>query len=601
MLTRSIGGILRGRSTPLQLMLACVLGAMLGFAPGFSTAGGWIVTLSLLLLVLNANLALAALVLLGARLLAWLLLPVTFAAGRLLLDGPTQGLFKSMINAPVLALLGFEYYLTSGGILMGLLVGLLAGLVVVKLVGSVRRRLAALEENSEGYRTWANKGWVKMLLWLVAGKGQGKLTYAQILQKRVGNPIRWWGAGLAALMVVGLLVGRALLSEALLTGYLKKGLEQANGATVDVGQAQLNLKEGRLTVTDLAMADPEQLDTDLLRAAKLQAAISTADLLRKRVQIDSIVISDATHGTKRATPGKRIGAPPPPLPPKDTGGKSIEDYLKDAQKLKERLKQVRDWLEKLSGTGQAPKEKPRPETLKERLDRLIRQEGYARVQAAHLVEGAPTVLVVQLLAQKVRAEQFPGETLDIEGEYLSTQPHLVAKPPRLTIKSSKGTLDTGIELNGVAASGGENRLRFAYSGLPVEKISGKLAVGEGSPLSGGTLDVRTEGTFSGGYVRLPLQFTLLNSQLSLGKGNAARIERLVVPVGVRGPLDNPRLDVDPKALQQALVDAGAKSLVQNVKSQATQRIGKELEGKLPKEAGGLLDNLIQPTTRPRKR
>ena len=37
-LTRKIGKILRGNSTPFQLIMACILWAMLGFVPGFSGA-----------------------------------------------------------------------------------------------------------------------------------------------------------------------------------------------------------------------------------------------------------------------------------------------------------------------------------------------------------------------------------------------------------------------------------------------------------------------------------------------------------------------------------------------------------------------------------
>ena len=67
---RSIGKIIRGNATPLQLSMACVLGSMIGFVPGFVQGPGAIVVLLLLLVILNANLALAALVL-GGRFIQW--------------------------------------------------------------------------------------------------------------------------------------------------------------------------------------------------------------------------------------------------------------------------------------------------------------------------------------------------------------------------------------------------------------------------------------------------------------------------------------------------------------------------------------------------
>ena len=57
MIAKRIAKILRGSATPAQMMMACVLGAALGFMPGFVQSPGLIVVLTLLLIVLNANLA----------------------------------------------------------------------------------------------------------------------------------------------------------------------------------------------------------------------------------------------------------------------------------------------------------------------------------------------------------------------------------------------------------------------------------------------------------------------------------------------------------------------------------------------------------------
>ena len=87
MIVKRIPKILRGSATPAQMMMACVLGAVLGFMPGFMQSPGLIVLLVLLLIVLNANLALAMLVAGGAKLASLLLLPLSFGVGRFLLDG----------------------------------------------------------------------------------------------------------------------------------------------------------------------------------------------------------------------------------------------------------------------------------------------------------------------------------------------------------------------------------------------------------------------------------------------------------------------------------------------------------------------------------
>ena len=115
-LTRSVGNFLRGKATPGQLFVAALLGGMLGFLPtffapnnaggGFAQAPGLILSLLFLPLVLNVNLALVGLVAIIAKLLSLMLLPVSFAIGRVLLDGPLQPLFQFLVNAPVTAWLG---------------------------------------------------------------------------------------------------------------------------------------------------------------------------------------------------------------------------------------------------------------------------------------------------------------------------------------------------------------------------------------------------------------------------------------------------------------------------------------------------------------
>ena len=84
--TRKIGKILRGKATPLQITMACVLGSMIGFVPGFMNGPGLMIALILLLVILNANLAVALAIGTLAKLLGLALMPVSFQIGRVLLD-----------------------------------------------------------------------------------------------------------------------------------------------------------------------------------------------------------------------------------------------------------------------------------------------------------------------------------------------------------------------------------------------------------------------------------------------------------------------------------------------------------------------------------
>lgn len=602
MITRKIGKILRGKATPMQLMLACILGSMIGFVPSFATGPGLTIALLLLLLVLNANIGLALLTAIVAKLLSLLLMPVSFAIGRVLLDGPTEGLFRPMINAPVLALFGFEYYATSGGMVLGLIVGIVLGLTVISGVQRFRGRMAQLESGSERYQKFAQKKSVKALTWIFFGGGHGKLTYQDLLERKRGLPIRIPGVIVAAVLVIGVFVLLQVARGPILTGALKRGLEQANGATVDINAANIDLGEGRLTVTGLAMADPNALDRDLLNAATVEADIAASDLLRKRVRLDRVVISEALTGTLRVTPGKLVARPPSPLP--DVGdviGKlpeegSIEDYIAYAEQWKRRLAQVRQWIEKIAGGADAEDD----ESLNDWLARRIEESGYARVKALHLIEDAPTFTISELVAEGVRAERLEGEIFDVNGQHLSTHPHLLNETPRITVSSRSGRI--GGELALGDRTGGANAIAFTYKELAVDDVAGAISVGGVKPIEGGEIDLELAGSWSRhgvGFIDLPLSVTLRNTTLQVPGAGSQHVDQFVLPIGLRGPIDDPRIRVDDDILADALMQAGANELAGKLQEEADEligdlgdKVGEELGDQVGEQIGGALKGLL---------
>ncbi|TVQ31282.1 MAG: DUF2062 domain-containing protein, partial [Phycisphaeraceae bacterium] len=576
MITRKIGKLFRGKATPFQIVMACLLGSLIGFIPGFMQGPGLTIFLLLLLVILNANLVAAALVGLVAKLASLALLPVSFAVGRVLLDGPAQPLFKALINAPVFALFGFEHYATTGGLVTGALFGLAAGFALVAAVRAFRRKMASLEEGSEKYKRISGAWWAKLLTFVFLGKGHGKKTYAQLMQKKVGNPIRPIGVIFAVLFLGLIFVLQAFLSEPIVTAYMQRGLERANGATVDLDSADLSLREGRLTVTGLAMADPNALDTDLFRAVSLEAAISGRDLLRKRLAIDTVTTVDASSGEDRRHPGRRIGPRPRPAPDPEERlpeEKTIEDYLADARNLQERLSQVRRILERISGpeTEEHPDAPPR-ETLRERLRRQAEERGYARVRADHLIEGAPTLLVRELIAQGVRTAQLEGETMDIRAENISTHPHLVDAAPRVQITTRSDILKLDAGLAGASRAGGQSRFELIRRRLSGDEIGAMLAVAGEPLIRGGTVDLSATTTLNGINIDMPLIAVIRNATITIPGVGSSEVTELTLPIGIRGPIDNPRITFDDKALADALVRAGAARLAEGVRGRADEAI-----------------------------
>lgn len=588
MITRKIGKILRGNATPAQLMLATCLGAMLGFMPGWSQAAGSIILLLMLLAVLNANLWITGLTALLAKAVSIPMMPLTFGIGRALLDGPTTGIFQPLINAPVTALLGLEYYVVTGGLMLGLGMGLILGILLIKSVRGYRQKMATLQEGSEAYAKWSSKRSVKILTWLLMGKGPKK-SYEELAQLK-GKAIRWVGVIAVVLFVVLLGVVRLFFTDQIVTHYMITGLEDANGATVDIANASVDLTEGRMTIDKLAMADPNALDTDLLRAEKITINISANDLLRKRITLDEVTVIDGSTGEKRAVKGALVGKPAKASTPPTTSGegKTIDDYLKDAQKWKDRLAQVRQWLEKVSQpAGSQTGEKPT--TLKEKLKQQIQQLGYARVYAAHLITDTPTLTVTKLTAGKVKVAQLPDQTLDIHATNLSTNGNLLSESTKLDITSSKGTLLLNLAMPNKSDAPGS--LKFVGKGFNTDAVASNLKVAGNTPLSGGTFDVNLDGklTNAAGTMSLdcPLNVTLHDSTINIG-GKAQKVSTLSLPIALKGPIDNPAITVDGKALQKALADAGINALKDKATEKAKEKINDAVGDKLKDGIGNLL-------------
>lgn len=599
MITRKIGKILRGKATPFQIIAAAVLGAMIGFIPGFLNGPGVTIFLLLVLVILNANLAVAGIVGMVAKLLSYLLLPASFHLGRFLMDGPLESFFRWIVNMPVLALFGFDHYATTGGLIIGCVFGIVVGVGLVIAVQRFRRKMAHVEEHSERYKKFAGKFWVKALAWILIGGGRGKKTYAQLMERRVGNPVRPLGAALAVLTVVAVVLVYQFLSGPIVTMGLQRGLEQANGATVDLDSAELDLGQGKLRLTGLAMADPNALDTNLLAADELEADIAAKDLLRKRITFDRVVMREAASGGKRARPGVLIRRGPQPADEPETqpGEKTIDDYLKQAEQWKKRLAQVRDWLERISGPPADD------ESWTERVKRRAEELGYGRVIAEHLIEGAPTLTILELEADGVKTAHLEGEVLDIRAKNLSTHPGLLEGPPEISITTRSERLAAAVKFDELAKAvagqpASENAIAFKYIGLPAASLEDSLQF-DGDPLlRDGTIDINLAGTWGQkgvGFIDMPLQVTLHDTTIALPGTKPAPIQQMMIPIGLRGPMDNPAIFLDDQLLADALLQAGASELAARAQAEADKLAGKatqELRKKLNKQLGDKVDEDI---------
>lgn len=621
MLTRRIGKFLRGQATPFQVGAAALFGAWIGFAPVFSQAPGWILLLVFGLLSVNANFAVVAVAAATGRLASWALVPLSFEVGRVLLDGPTQPLFRAIVNAPVLAFFGFERYVTAGGLVVGAAYGVLLGLVMNRGLASFRRKMRGLEETSPRYNELVAKRWVKLARFVFVGGGKGKQSYDDLLERRVGNPVRVAGVVGVLLIAAGLFALRDRWTASLLTERMRAGLERANGATVDIAGVELDLAGGRLTLHGLACADPSALDTDLLRVETLEADLATADLLRGRLAFELVLCRNARSGVKRAQPGVRSAHPDAASSEPDSAAgpeeRTLEDWLREAETWRERLALARSWSERLakvggpgesgeSGESSSGREREAEESLSEGLARRARELGYACVLADHLLVDAPWLWIGELRIEGLEATWLPGERLDVRAAQLSSQPALVDAAPTIEVRAQSDRLALFLGLDSTARGTSANRIAFHCKDLQVDQLLGRLRFAGQAPIAGGTLDIALDGAWGSaapgatagavGMLDLPLRVELSNSVLSLPGLAATPVERFELPIALRGPLDAPLISIDDELLVSELLAAGAQRFESELRARAEEQlvtVSDELKSELTGELSEGLAELAE--------
>lgn len=608
MFTRQLGSILRGRATRLQVMLATVLGGMLGFVPGFFLPGdlgggfaqapGLILLLLCVALVANANLAVFGLTLLLAKLASMALLPVSYTVGTWIVDGPLQGVVRWLCNTRVSAWFGFERYATTGGLCLGLILGAAFGFVINASLRAIRRKMASVEQNSEGYQKYASKWWVRGLTWAFLGKGKGKKTWQDLAgQKAIGMPIRILGVVLAVAFVGSVLVFQQWFSTPILTTNLQQALVAGNGATVDVGSASLSLAAGEIRVTNFAMADAARPETrDLLAADSLVMRLDMQELLRRRFVIDEVSAVNARGGTARATPGVRIPsgkpAPAPAPPPAGIKVPTLDEITQEYELWKGRLEQARGWVDLVFGDdGDQPGTAPSPGDIAADRQRQLEQVGMAGVVAHHLLEGGPRVLIRKFDVEGITwTHGDVQEQVALRMRNISTEPSLVDGEPSITIGTGSQSFELGF--TGRSARKAQLGLQFAARGLAVDQLLGGLKLGGVPPLAGGSVDLAIGGAlaFPPGQdlaIDLPLSATLRDTTFTIA-GRSTPVDRLVLPIGLTGSWTAPAVHFDAAVLRDAVLAAGKQELARLITDNAGKLLG-EVGGKLGSELQGIVD------------
>ena len=580
MFIRKIGKFLRGNATPFQIISATVLGALLGSLPGLSQGPLLFLALLFLLIVLNANLFLAGLTLLLVKLITLILLPLYFQVGVSLLEGPLGNLVAGLVNAPVTAWFGLEFYVMLPSLVVGGLLGFFLGLWLSRALARFRGKMANLESGSEKYQAYTAKPWIKFLAWLLVGGLKGKKSWSEMNQGKRGLPVRPLGIILMVSLVVLIVVGLKFMDTTIITSVVRDNLEKANGATVDVAGVEIQPGQNRVILSGLAMADPENLQTNRFAASQIIADVSGMNLLAKKLVVDSLDVVEPRVGTTRKLAGRRtveVEKPQQEETPKEEGEVNIEDYLGQASVWKERLatikriyERIAPYMEKEEGESEAAEEAGL--SWRDRLAQRAREEGYARIKSDSLIRKSPRLLIRELKAENL---EIGGndDIFNITGDNLSTQPALLAESGQL--KVVRGDQDLSVTLGlPTSATPSQSRLQVSLAGLDINELEAQA--GKELPMKGGTMDISGDGTIDNGVLDVPLKVTLKNTTVN-AFGTEMPLNNFPLEVRLYGPMEDPNLSIPQDALKNAATEAG-KSKVENL---IKEKGGDELKKLLP--------------------
>ena len=607
MVLRQLGKIAFGGTTPWQLVLSCIVGTILGLLPGFGVAPGSHLLLLAVLALLPLNLWLAALMALGAELLGARDSVVT-GAGALLLEGPTEGLFRWIVSAPGLAWCGFDYHQVAGAWLVGAGIGALGGLGLVRLVSRLRTALLTLDEDSPRFRAITGSRAIRAVTWLLLGAAPRRATLERFGERRAGLPIRPLGAvGLAGVVII-IWALPGLFASPVLTAAIRGGLERLNGATVDLDRIRLDLASGVVEMEGLAVADRADLGRDLIRVRQARADLDLRALLRRRWQIEELRMDGAEMGLRRAQPGRALvgaGEPPPPprepppAPRPDLEEIPLSELLVEAERWAERLRQGEELLRRLSrpGPGSDDEASPAREAPPRLRGSLTRARG--------LRSDSPLVRIDRLVIGGIEADSLVGSSLEIQGWNLSSAPSLLPERPGLSCDSADGSLRVAVNPRELpSATAGAERLLLRRTGIDGDGVARKVRW-KGEPLlSGGEIDIEIEGEFrlvdDALLFELAGEVRLRDVSVRLpGSDRLEPLERLTLPFTVASPLTAPQIRLAPEALIDALTEAGRGELARRARAELDGRLEAEqdrlterLEEKLGEQVGEQLGDAV---------
>ncbi len=546
-LIRKAGKFVRGGASPAQIAMGAVLGVLIGFLPGL--------TLTLLLaiaalVVLNAHLGTALIGIGLGKVCALLLAPVSFRIGYFIIHGMgLERFFARVVNAPVLALAGFERYSLTGAFPLIALVGGLYAYFMIKGIGRIRTVFFGEGKTGAFVGKIAAKKPVAVLVRIFFGKKKDLEAKKPLLRK----------SGVVALCIVALTAG--VLDLFALNAAFRWGavyaLERLNGAEVNLQRTGFSLLRGRCELVGLEMTDPEQPLYNRFQTGRATADLSIRDLLARRLVIRELHLSDLHTNVERAEAGEIYEKePPPPEPEPDPDEPRIFDYFQNTENIEKVTRWTFEALER-----QRERNRRQEETMEEPRRFIFdtaENIGYRNTSADMLLREYPALSIQAMEIGNLNVfEPLKGYTVAVTN--LSSNPLLSGNPTEISLLPGNPEQDDSVRASlNLHKMDTPHEVRANITGIPVGSRNGiRMSDAMELDVSSASAGVSAEGDFLADH--LDIAFTISISEMDIateeGKGlfgldadtselALSLLDHMKIYGALYGQLRSPRVSID---------------------------------------------------------
>ena len=506
---RKFIAVFRGDVSPTFIFLSVALGFWFGLTPGWS---GVHVALLVVALVLNIHAGTFILLAGLGKALCYAAAPLLYHAG-CWSQAHLGGLFDGLASLPIVGITDFDRCAVAGATVLGPTVGLVAGFLLARGVLTFRRLWLKLDENSEVFRAWQRKAWVRWLDWFLIGK---RVADAKTALAKKSHVIRVPGVIVAVVIIAASAVGVHFVQGDRLRGLVAEQLTKANGAEVSLAALDLAPFSGRVSAKGIQVTDPADTARNRIQINELTADTGLWSLLCGRLVIDDVVLGGVVFDEPRETPGVVVAAAEPaaaqqPRTVFDPAqlGLSLEsvarlvDYYRDGKELTQKLESMAEWL---------PEPKPQPPAPSPP------QRYLEYLTARGTVTPTPLIVVRRAVLDDVRIPAEEVGTSTITCQNLSDAPQAAGLPIVVQVDSKEKATKLKITCHYDRDEGGAD-IEGTIGDVDLKQLQARLSPGNPVQFEGGTASATLSGKASRQDVDLRLAVETQGMQArTAGKG-----------------------------------------------------------------------------------